>query len=72
MSRKGQSVLGTWIDPPFWDAAGHGMDAARESRYICICNAHSVLIAAHDPEFEKAVNDVDMATSDGASIENTE
>jgi hypothetical protein len=21
MSRKGQSVLGTWIDPPFWDDA---------------------------------------------------
>lgn len=71
MPRKGQSVLGTWIDALFWDDAIRQImtwGAARESRYICICNVHSVVTASRDPEFKKAVNGADMATSDGAPI----
>lgn len=71
MPRKGQSVLGTWIDALCWDEAlRHIMawGAARESRYICICNVHSVVTATRDPEFKKAVNGADMATSDGAPV----
>jgi N-acetylglucosaminyldiphosphoundecaprenol N-acetyl-beta-D-mannosaminyltransferase len=71
MSRKGQSVLGTWIDALLWDDAIRQImawGAARESRYICICNVHSVVTATRDPEFKKAVNGADMATPDGAPI----
>jgi N-acetylglucosaminyldiphosphoundecaprenol N-acetyl-beta-D-mannosaminyltransferase len=71
MSRKGQPVLGTWIDALFWDDAIQKIiawGAARESRYICICNVHSVVTATRDPEFKRVVNDADMATSDGAPI----
>lgn len=71
MPRKGQSVLGTWIDALFWDDAIQQIMAwgsARESRYICICNVHSVVTASRDPEFKNAVNGADMATSDGAPI----
>lgn len=69
--RDGQSVLGTWIDALCWDEAIRQImtwGAARESRYICICNVHSVVTATRDPEFKKAVNSADMATSDGAPI----
>lgn len=71
MPRKGQSVLGTWIDALLWDDAVRQImawGAARESRYICICNVHSVVTARSDPEFKKAVNGADMSTSDGAPI----
>jgi N-acetylglucosaminyldiphosphoundecaprenol N-acetyl-beta-D-mannosaminyltransferase len=69
--RDGQSVLGTWIDALAWDDAVRQIvawGAARESRYICICNVHSVVTATRDPEFKRAVNNADMATSDGAPI----
>jgi len=71
MPRKGQSVLGTWIDALVWDDAIRQVmawGAARESRYICICNVHAVVTATRDPEFKRAVNGADMATSDGAPI----
>lgn len=69
--RNGQSVLGAWIDALAWDDAMRQImiwGAARESRYICICNVHSVVTASRDPEFKRAVNSADMATSDGAPI----
>lgn len=69
--RNGQSVLDTWIDALAWDDAMRQImtwGAARESRYICICNVHSVVTASRDPEFKRAVNNADMATSDGAPI----
>jgi N-acetylglucosaminyldiphosphoundecaprenol N-acetyl-beta-D-mannosaminyltransferase len=69
--RNGRTVLGTWIDALFWDDAIRQImtwGAARESRYICICNVHSVVTATRDPEFKKVVNAADMATSDGAPI----
>jgi N-acetylglucosaminyldiphosphoundecaprenol N-acetyl-beta-D-mannosaminyltransferase len=71
MLRKGQPVLGTWIDALIWDDAIQKImtwGGARESRYICICNVHSVVTARRDMEFRKAVNGADMATSDGAPI----
>ena len=71
MPRNGQSVLGTWIDALLWDEAIRQIAAwgsARESRYVCICNVHAVVTATRDPEFKRAVNGADMATSDGAPI----
>lgn len=71
MSRKGHAVLGTWVDALFWDdAIGQilAWGAARESRYICICNVHSVVTAMHDPELSDALDGADLSTSDGAPI----
>lgn len=41
---------------------------AAESRYVCICNAHSVVTAAQDDHFRAAVVGADMATPDGAPV----
>jgi N-acetylglucosaminyldiphosphoundecaprenol N-acetyl-beta-D-mannosaminyltransferase len=41
---------------------------ARESRYVCICNAHSVVTAGLDPAFGAVVAEADMATPDGAPV----
>lgn len=40
----------------------------RESRVVCICNAHSVVTAARDPAFMRALQEADMATPDGAPL----
>jgi N-acetylglucosaminyldiphosphoundecaprenol N-acetyl-beta-D-mannosaminyltransferase len=69
--RKLQSVLGAWIDALSWDDAIKEIvawGAARESRYICICNVHSVVTATRDYEFRKVINAADMATPDGAPV----
>jgi N-acetylglucosaminyldiphosphoundecaprenol N-acetyl-beta-D-mannosaminyltransferase len=71
MPRQLQSVLGARIDALSWeDALGkivHWANA-RESRYVCICNVHSVVSTSRDPAFKAVVNDADMATPDGAPI----
>lgn len=71
MRRKLQSVLGANIDAISWDDALKTIvkwAEKRDSRYICICNAHSVVTAATDPEFRMVINGADMATPDGAPI----
>lgn len=71
MSRKGKPILEAYIDALSWDEAlGRIIDwgAAHESRYICICNVHSVVTTTSDLEFKIAVNNADMATPDGAPI----
>ena len=40
----------------------------RESRYVCICNVHSVVTASQDAQFMQVLADADMATPDGAPI----
>jgi N-acetylglucosaminyldiphosphoundecaprenol N-acetyl-beta-D-mannosaminyltransferase len=71
MQRNGEPVLEAYIDVLSWDdAIGRIMrwGAARESRYVCICNVHSVVTTTQDIEFKLAVNNADMATPDGAPI----
>ena len=40
----------------------------RESRVVCICNAHSVVTARQDPAFMRVLREADMATPDGAPV----
>jgi N-acetylglucosaminyldiphosphoundecaprenol N-acetyl-beta-D-mannosaminyltransferase len=40
----------------------------RESRYVCICNVHSVVTATQDAEFQRVIDQADLATPDGAPI----
>ena len=69
--RKTVPVLRALIDTVSWDTALtriHGWAANRESRYVCICNAHSVVTAGQDAAFGTAVAQADMATPDGAPV----
>lgn len=69
--RAGQPVLEAFIDAVTWEDAIKRIatwGAARESRYVCICNVHSVVTTTRDVEFKIAVNNADMSTPDGAPI----
>ena len=45
-----------------------GWAAGRESRVVCICNAHSVVTAAQDASFLGVIQRADLATPDGAPV----
>lgn len=69
--RTGAPVLGAFIDALSWDEAVARLvewGARRESRYVCICNVHSVVTAQQDAEFGAVVNQADLATPDGAPV----
>lgn len=69
--RKGEAVLEAFVDALEWDEAVGRIahwGAGRQSRYVCICNVHSVVTTTTDVEFKIAVNNADMATPDGAPI----
>lgn len=69
--RQGTPVLGAFIDAQSWDETLHKLliwAGRRESRYVCICNVHSVVTATRSPEFSKVVNEADMATCDGMPV----
>jgi N-acetylglucosaminyldiphosphoundecaprenol N-acetyl-beta-D-mannosaminyltransferase len=71
MLRDGIPVLQAFIDALTWDEAITRIanwGEAHESRYVCICNVHSVVTTTQDIEFKIAVNNADMATPDGAPI----
>lgn len=71
MSRHGHFVLGTWVDALSWDDALDRVlawGALRESRYVCVCNVHSVVTATRDAELRRALDGADLSTSDGAPI----
>lgn len=65
------SVLSAPIDIISWSTALYQLGAwaeHRESRYVCICNAHSVVTASQDAEFGRVVREADMSTPDGAPV----
>jgi N-acetylglucosaminyldiphosphoundecaprenol N-acetyl-beta-D-mannosaminyltransferase len=71
MTRKGSHVLGAFIDAASWDDTLRQITtwgAERVSRYICVCNVHSVVTAGIDHELRAALNLADMATPDGAPV----
>jgi len=41
---------------------------SRESRYVCICNVHSVIMANNNCEFRKVIHEADMVTPDGMPL----
>jgi N-acetylglucosaminyldiphosphoundecaprenol N-acetyl-beta-D-mannosaminyltransferase len=71
MTRRGAWVLGSFIDASAWSVALQRIadwTARRESRYVCICNVHSVVTASRDSAFGWVLNQADMATPDGAPV----
>lgn len=64
-------VLAAPIDVVSWEDALLRIQRwadARESRYVCIINVHSVVTAGQDAAFGKVVREADMATPDGAPV----
>lgn len=64
-------VVGIPIDALDWQTARHVLGnwaAARESRYVCICNVHSVITASKDEGYRRIIDEADMATPDGAPV----
>jgi N-acetylglucosaminyldiphosphoundecaprenol N-acetyl-beta-D-mannosaminyltransferase len=70
-NRDGAKVIDAYIHALSWGETLSRITAwanARESRYVCICNAHSVVTVSQDAEFQKVVNQADMATPDGMPV----
>lgn len=64
-------VIGTPIHRLTWMSALTRLQewaVNRESRYVCICNVHSVVTARRDIEFSLIIREADMATPDGAPV----
>lgn len=64
-------VLGAPIDALDWAQAVErlmGWARARESRYVCICNAHVVVTARQEPAYGQVLENADMNTPDGAPV----
>ena len=69
--RRTLPVLGAPIDAITMESAVSRIAAwarAAESRMVCICNVHSVVTAAEDPTFMRAIEGADLATPDGAPV----
>lgn len=69
--RRRANVLGAPIDCLTASEAVTRISAwarRRESRYVCICNVHSVVTASREPAFRAVVEQADMATPDGAPV----
>jgi len=69
--RQVARVLNAPIDVITWDGALSQLNTwaiNHESRYVCICNVHSVVTASQEAEFCRVVNEADMATPDGAPV----
>jgi len=68
---RGAHILGSFIDACSWRTAIYGIhrwSAARESRYVCICNVHSLVTARQNESLHNALAGADMSTPDGMPI----
>lgn len=71
VNREGAKVIDTYIDALSWGeilARITGWARAKESRYVCVCNVHSVITANGDTEFKRVLDQADMATPDGMPV----
>jgi len=71
METKRISVLGAHINALSWDDALSQISdwcSHHESRYVSLCNVHSVVTTTQDYKFQTVINDGDMALADGAPI----
>ena len=67
----GARVLDCFIDAISWQATLQTLSRwsqRRESRYVCICNVHSVITSRHDAAFGQALEHADMCTADGMPV----
>ncbi|OQW33661.1 MAG: teichoic acid biosynthesis protein [Nitrospira sp. SG-bin1] len=64
-------MLDCFIDAILWEEAIDTLlqwSRERQSRYVSICNVHSVVTAKQNPAFRRVINEGDMATPDGMPL----
>ncbi len=69
--REGAKVIDSFIHALSWEETLKRITfwaKARESRYVCLCNVHSVITATQDPKFKQVLRHADLATPDGMPI----
>lgn len=69
--RERHDVIGAKIDAVYWGGAVATLlrwASARESRYVCACNVHSVVTAQRDGRLAASVRGADMVVPDGAPV----
>lgn len=69
--REVRSVIGAPIDVITWPQTLKRISMwaeAGQSRYVCICNAHSIVTTRRDQQFFRVIQQADMATPDGAPV----
>lgn len=65
------NILGSGIHAVSWgDVLAHfsAWAAGCESRYVCVCNVHSVVTAKHDGFLRDSINLADLAVPDGMPL----
>jgi len=70
-NRQIVKVIGAPIDVLSWDGLLSKLEIwaeRHESRYVCICNVHSVVTANQKESFGRVINEADIATPDGAPV----
>lgn len=69
--RRGAYVLDSHIDAINWEDVLSRLVAwanQHQSRYVTLCNVHSVVTAAQDSAFNKVIDQADLALPDGAPV----
>ena len=69
--RRRLPVLNTSIDVVSWEALISRIAkwaSLGESRYVCLCNAHSVVMGRRDAEFRRVIEASDTAAPDGSPV----
>lgn len=64
-------IIGSDIDVITWHQILNSIDKWGEeyrSRYICVCNVHSVVTANKSADLQEAINNADIATPDGMPL----
>ncbi len=68
---RGAHILGSFINANTWPDTLDQIQrwsAAHESRYVCICNVHSLVTARHDKALRAALAGADISTPDGMPV----
>lgn len=71
IGRRGSLVLDTHIDAADWDDALTRIIEwgwQHQSRYVTLCNVHSVVTASQSSDFQKVLAEADLALPDGAPV----
>lgn len=71
MTRPGTKVIGTFIDALDWDSCVSKLiewGNKKNSKTVCLCNAHSSVTATEDPRLAYALSQSDMVLPDGAPV----
>jgi N-acetylglucosaminyldiphosphoundecaprenol N-acetyl-beta-D-mannosaminyltransferase len=69
--RRRLSILDTCIDAISWEAILNRIGtwaARRESRYVCFCNVHSLVVGRRNAAFRSAIECADTAAPDGMPV----